>query len=42
MIAPTDKERLKYTYHLHVYAKEKVAMPVRLAILLDDYQVSLK
>lgn len=39
MIAPTDRQRIKYAHHLFVYAKEKTSMPLRLADLVDKYQV---
>ncbi|KAJ7633534.1 hypothetical protein DFH06DRAFT_1139867 [Mycena polygramma] len=36
-LAPTTSQRLKYIDWLHVYAKDRSRIPVRMAELVDDY-----
>jgi hypothetical protein len=38
-LAPTIQQRLGYIDWLHVYAKDRCKIPVRMAALVDDYTV---
>ncbi|KAJ6589569.1 hypothetical protein B0H19DRAFT_1303919, partial [Mycena capillaripes] len=40
-LAPTIQQRLGYINWLHVYAKDRTRLPARMAILVDDYKLSL-
>ncbi|KAF8072162.1 hypothetical protein FPV67DRAFT_1779227 [Lyophyllum atratum] len=42
LLAPTKEQRLKYKNWLHVYAKDRVQMPARLGVLVDEYQLKLQ
>jgi hypothetical protein len=41
LLAPTDKQRLKYQHWLHVYAKSRSKVTPRQAILVDEYIVRI-
>lgn len=39
VLAPTQDQRLRYSYWLHVYAKDTTSVSKRMAVLIDEYQV---
>ncbi|KAJ7227611.1 hypothetical protein B0H12DRAFT_1148920 [Mycena haematopus] len=41
-LAPTQRQRLGYIDWLHVYAKDRSKIPVRMAELVDDYVVQVE
>ncbi|KAK6974211.1 hypothetical protein R3P38DRAFT_3239913, partial [Favolaschia claudopus] len=41
ILAPTEAQRLGYINWLHVYAKDRCKIPVRMAKLVDDYVVKI-
>ncbi|KAF8168972.1 hypothetical protein K438DRAFT_242206 [Mycena galopus ATCC 62051] len=41
-LAPTVEQRLKYQDWLHVYAKDRARVPLRMAALVDHYLLKLK
>ncbi|KAJ7801266.1 hypothetical protein B0H14DRAFT_2615472 [Mycena olivaceomarginata] len=41
-LAPTIQQRLGYIDRLHVYAKDRCKIPVRMAALVDDYTESVR
>ncbi|KAJ7815370.1 hypothetical protein B0H14DRAFT_3476235 [Mycena olivaceomarginata] len=41
-LAPTVQQRMRYLDWLHVYAKDQTKLPVRMAVLVDDYTDQLE
>ncbi|KDR67116.1 hypothetical protein GALMADRAFT_161738 [Galerina marginata CBS 339.88] len=41
VLAPTQDQRLKYMYWLHVYGKDKTSVPCRMAELVDAHNATL-